>query len=1313
MKKIRVLYIEDEAKQRTALARRLRAKGFQVKSAPSGKQALRMFRSHGSEVVLCDLNMPGMGGLEVLKEIRKRDQQVPVILLTAHGTVDSAVMALKQGAYDFLLKPLEINKIVTTIHKASEQIRLQQEMHHSEASLKMLVETVPDIVYALNPKGEFLSVNPAGEALLGYKASEMLGTSVFDLIYPQDRDRVRAGFKAAMKHGDRDIRTIEFRMVSKSGEVKYFEVNRRLVFENGKPIRQDGIARDITKRVELKQELQKYSQELEKLVEERTQKLEYATRQLAALNMVSNFFTKIYNEEELLEAVPELLTHTLDFDRAVLAMEKEGELRLHSFCFEKDPPQLIENFVKQLRDGQMDIAPHFKESFRKNKTIFIPDLNADPRWPREPGQIIRTKAMVISPVRVSKKPVGVIIGNMQHHEREMDSQDIARFEMFASMVGLALENIRAYQTLERKVIERTRSLRDANKSLREKAGQLEKSNYSLAKANVQLLAAQEELQKLLKELSESEAQKLALLNAIPDLMFQMNGKGTILDFKDNNNPGPPKSVLGKKVTEIFPHELATPSLYHLQRALQTNEAQFFEYQLPQGGNRHDYEARMVVSGENKVLVIVRDITHRKTAEEALRKERNFVSAVLDTAGALVIVLDLQGRIIRFNRACEQISGYTSEEVEGKEFWDIFLLPDEVARVRSVFDKLVAGDFPNYNENYWLTKNGPPRLIAWSNTAIVDKVGKVEFVIGTGIDITERTEAAERLAVRLRYEEGLAACSKVLLEGRDDQNALNLALHHLLTAADVGRVYIFENFEDEVDGLCLRQLYEVCAPGVKPEIDNPALQHYPYKEGFSRWQEMLSRGEPIYGMVKNFPDGEREFLETQGIRSILVLPLSVEARWHGIIGFDDVKKQREWNEEDIRLLKTAGEMVGGYIEHRMDEMALRESEERFRNLVENANDIIYSLSLDGKFSYVSPNLQDILGYDVSEFVGSHFDLFIHPEDMPACFDFFRKVIETGEKQSGLEYRIKHKNGVWHWHTSNASALKGKDDRVLHYIGISRDITDKKKVLDDLEQANRHLIEAQTQLVQSEKMAALGMLVAGIAHEINTPIGAIHSMHDTLERAVEKLKDALQKRLAKEFEEHRELYSPLKVIEDATKVIDSGSARVTNIVRRLRSFARLDEAELKTVDIHEGLEDTLTIVHHEIKHNITVIKNYGQLPPVACYPGRLNQVFLNILINAKQAIQGKGEISITTYQTDNKVHIEFKDTGKGIAKEHLSKIFDPGFTTKGVGIGTGLGLSICYQIMQDHKGEILVESEVGKGSTFTVVFPSNLDELLEHT
>lgn len=187
----------------------------------------------------------------------------------------------------------------------------------------------------------------------------------------------------------------------------------------------------------------------------------------------------------------------------------------------------------------------------------------------------------------------------------------------------------------------------------------------------------------------------------------------------------------------------------------------------------------------------------------------------------------------------------------------------------------------------------------------------------------------------------------------------------------------------------------------------------------------------------------------------------------------------------------------------------------------------------------------------------------------------------------------------------------------------------------------------------------------------------------------------------------------MIEDANKVIDSGTDRVTNIVRRLRSFARLDEAELKTVDIHEGLEDTLVLVHHEIKHNIKVVRNYGEIPPIACYPGQLNQVFLNLLMNAKQAIKGTGEIEITTYQKNNKIHIAFRDNGVGIAREHLKKIFDPGFTTKGVGVGTGLGLSICYKIMQAHHGEILVESEVGKGSTFTVLIPMDLEEVLEYT
>ena len=249
----------------------------------------------------------------------------------------------------------------------------------------------------------------------------------------------------------------------------------------------------------------------------------------------------------------------------------------------------------------------------------------------------------------------------------------------------------------------------------------------------------------------------------------------------------------------------------------------------------------------------------------------------------------------------------------------------------------------------------------------------------------------------------------------------------------------------------------------------------------------------------------------------------------------------------------------------------------------------------------------------------------------------------------------------------------------------------------------LAEAQTQLMQSEKMAALGTLVAGIAHEINTPVGAINSMQNTLVRAVEKLKETVEADYPKACEEGGQLHRALRAIDESNKVIETGAGRITSIVRGLRNFARLDEADLKEVDIHEGLEDSLVLIHHNIKNRIEVVRNYGQIPRISCYSGRLNQVFLNILSNAQQAIEGKGVIEVTTTQADVETRVAISDTGSGMSEADLEKIFDAGFTTKGAGAGTGLGLSISHQIMEDHGGRIEVESEVGKGSTFTVVIP----------
>lgn len=251
--------------------------------------------------------------------------------------------------------------------------------------------------------------------------------------------------------------------------------------------------------------------------------------------------------------------------------------------------------------------------------------------------------------------------------------------------------------------------------------------------------------------------------------------------------------------------------------------------------------------------------------------------------------------------------------------------------------------------------------------------------------------------------------------------------------------------------------------------------------------------------------------------------------------------------------------------------------------------------------------------------------------------------------------------------------------------------------------------QTQLVQTEKMAALGNLVAGVAHEINTPLGAVTSNTDLVARSLVKVKETTDAAQVARY---------LERAGQMTEVSREACRRIAEIVRSLRNFSRLDEAERKPADLHEGLNSTLTLAAHLMKNRITVRRELGTLPQVDCHANQLNQVFLNILTNAAHAIDGAGEITIRTrYEPDGVqgskgskiqgtqggVVIEISDTGSGIAPEHLKKIFDPGFTTKGVGVGTGLGLAICYRIVNDHRGRIEVESTVGRGTTFRILLP----------
>lgn len=275
-------------------------------------------------------------------------------------------------------------------------------------------------------------------------------------------------------------------------------------------------------------------------------------------------------------------------------------------------------------------------------------------------------------------------------------------------------------------------------------------------------------------------------------------------------------------------------------------------------------------------------------------------------------------------------------------------------------------------------------------------------------------------------------------------------------------------------------------------------------------------------------------------------------------------------------------------------------------------------------------------------------------------------------------------------------------------------DLRKKIAELEQANRELKDTQAKLVHSAKMVSLGQLVAGVAHELNNPIGFIYSNITHLDEYSKKLMDLVAvaesdpQKIASKKEEIEFEY----IQKDMPKLIAScqdGARRTKEIVLGLRNFSRLEAAKLQEVDIHQCLDTTLNLLQGEIKNRIQVHRNYEPIPTVYCYVSQINQVIMNILSNALQAIDGSGNIWISTVPVKNypdkksRVKISIQDSGKGMSPETLEKIFDPFFTTKGVGQGTGLGLSISYGIIQNHGGEIQVRSELGVGTEFIIILP----------
>jgi two-component system, NtrC family, sensor kinase len=257
------------------------------------------------------------------------------------------------------------------------------------------------------------------------------------------------------------------------------------------------------------------------------------------------------------------------------------------------------------------------------------------------------------------------------------------------------------------------------------------------------------------------------------------------------------------------------------------------------------------------------------------------------------------------------------------------------------------------------------------------------------------------------------------------------------------------------------------------------------------------------------------------------------------------------------------------------------------------------------------------------------------------------------------------------------------------------------------------EALASLVDTARLTTLGKLVAGITHELNTPLAALTANHDTIAHALRRLHDILADEIVEphELEEVRRI---VRALAGAMDVNTQAMQRVRELVASLRTFGRPDRAQIDYVDLHEGIESALTLLRHRIGNGIRIVRDYDELPPVQCYPQRLNQVFMNLLLNAVQALEsagdgeghGSGTVTIRSRREGEHVLIQLEDDGPGIAVLPVERIFEPGFTTKGSRVGMGLGLLIARQVIDLHGGTLTVRSSVGAGAEFSVRLPLRL-------
>lgn len=376
-------------------------------------------------------------------------------------------------------------------------------------------------------------------------------------------------------------------------------------------------------------------------------------------------------------------------------------------------------------------------------------------------------------------------------------------------------------------------------------------------------------------------------------------------------------------------------------------------------------------------------------------------------------------------------------------------------------------------------------------------------------------------------------------------------------------------------------------------------------------------------------------------------------------------------------------------------------------------------------YINDAFCRITGYPEAEVIGRNCRFLQGSDRDQPSLPVLRTALQAG-RDCTVTLRNYRKDGSLFWNELFTAPVFDDAGQLTHFVGVQTDVSERVQARQALEHERRELertLEAlrqtQAMLIHAEKMNALGQLVAGVAHEINNPLSFVNSNLHSLSRTIEDIFGAYTRleslALSPEIDQQQiasvRREADLDFLQEDTadllRASLNGLGRVKHIVEGLRTFSRLDEAQIKETSLAENLRSTLMMVSGELRDRVRVVLEVDHLPPLKCYPAELNQVFLNLILNAAQAMPDGGTLTICGTDHGGMIELTFTDTGHGMIPEVQTRIFEPFFTTKPVGQGTGLGLAIAYKIITDlHHGAMLVESQPGIGSTFTLRLPKDL-------